>query len=506
MVEKNFKLAHSIYIPEEIFLKFCDRDREDTIDGKLSFPSYFKKNGKVTHETSMSHWGNNKIPTKTVKNKISDGYIINLSVSRSGDWYSSGRSMMRIYSPEGFEFEITVENFCYICEYADISRKYINCELAFGFCSGKPILIPKNSPLYEQALIDTDITNGVKSKTEALNLFTENLIPGKVYSKVNGYSKKLYLGKFKECGFKHNFMISGYLNLQEQYKLGFEYISLDFHQFEKTKFTNILKETQKNGKDEALFLNMFYNRECNEVITLSANQLKSLIEVNFKNIDDKVDYFGKHNFDKNGTFNMANAIKYVQANDTHFKEFDKDIKFTSVKELLNKNEIILEPLFKSLRTTKHLDSHMFVVFDENEDLIVLTCDVSYEEAGLYPISIKFHKALRNNKKLNFVVTKEFNLYARQHTRHFYRGSHFTEVNWSKTEILNESEVQHLLNPFNIMKNIERMNSNSSSGDMEQMKLSFQIPYIEDKMNGKKALLVPNISQIQDIIYKNCVTR
>ncbi len=504
MVEKNFKLANSIYIPEEIFLKFCDIDRQDTIDGKLSFPSYFKKNGKVTHETSMSHWGNNKIPTKTVKNKVSDGYIINLSVSRSGDWYSSGRSMMRIYSPEGFEFEITVENFCYICEYADISRKYINCELAFGFCSGKPILIPKNSPLYEQALIDTDITNGVTSKTEALKLFSEKFVPGKVYQKVNGYSKELYLGKFQECNFKNNFMISGYLNLQEQYKLGFEYISLDLNQFGKTKFNNLLKEIQKNGKDEALFIRMFYNRNYNEAISHSANQLKNLYEVNLKNIDDKVNYFGKHNFDKDKSFNIDKFIKHVQANDTHFKEFDKDIKFTPVKDLLNKNEILLDPFFKSLRTNKHLDCHIFVAFDQNKDLIIITCDILHEEAGLYPISIKLHKAVTNNKKLDFVVAKEFNLYAKNHTRNCYRGSHFTEVNWSKTEILGENEVQHLLNPFNIMKNLERINSNYE--DMEQPSLSFQIPYLEDTMNGKKALIVPNLSQIQERIYKNYIIR
>lgn len=500
MVAKNFNLTNNIYIPKQVFLKFCDINRNDTIDGKLSFPSYFKSKTKLAHEKAMSKWGNNDIPTKIIENKPQDGYIINLSIARSSDWNSSGRSMLRIYSPEEYEFEISIENFCYICEYADISKKYISCELIVGFSGGKIILIPTNSPLYEQAKKDTDVIDGVVHVLDRKNELSENLIVGETYT--SKHSNYLYLGEFTIPKMKHTHFITqrySNKNINNLTRQHYDLLGVTLNLFTQGGIKSIYNDISIVAKKEHLVISHQDINKENSFTPLTLTQIKNMKAKKWDNEEDKIRFFGQNNFDSNGKINIqkvfSNGINYYSRGNCI--EIKEEISLTDLRSIYALNPNILDLTYKTtyLRDReKQLNS--FTSLTSKERIIhitkeTLSVDHKSKEAI---VSISVYIGERNNKKLEFNKVKEFIFAVEQFTDHNFLGDRgkMIELDWKKNTALSHQEVTMLIHPINIMSNVEKyiLSEISIDAETEQPREEHMVMLTtKNERTGNKVLLL-----------------
>lgn len=174
-----------LYIPE--ILKVGFQNREDTFDGKLSYIIYFDEKGKLRKESSWLGWCHKSIPSLEIKNEVFKNPTLNKSIQRYGYNFGSGRNMLRIYDPRGFEYEISISNFVGISQYCDMLKSELVGEFVYAFEDGDLILLPVNSEQYKEAKQDTLNKN---TKVSA-----KNLIPGNVYTANNG-NTCIYIGKY----------------------------------------------------------------------------------------------------------------------------------------------------------------------------------------------------------------------------------------------------------------------------------------------------------------------
>ena len=137
--------------------------------------------------TSWNNWKDSKIPTMEIINTPRTEYRIFGSTQRSRDWYGSGRNMVYIEHPDGFVFEISVENLVGIHAHMDTIEGEFKGELILSKSGKNLILVPKNSSDYDEVFKNT-----MMKKTKALSSKTIN--PGtKFLTKTN--ETYIYLGK-----------------------------------------------------------------------------------------------------------------------------------------------------------------------------------------------------------------------------------------------------------------------------------------------------------------------
>lgn len=174
----------TIFIPQE--LKVGYQKRDDTFTGKLAYVNYKNSKGEWSLNKSWNSWIDSSQGVLEINNAPLSGYVVNKSKTR---YFScSGRStMIRIYHPNGFEFEITPDNLCTILSHSDISHSYISQECIVAFEAGKIILVPTNSAVYQKAIQETQRKNS--KLTEALEV-------GSIYiTNTTDKSSCIYLGK-----------------------------------------------------------------------------------------------------------------------------------------------------------------------------------------------------------------------------------------------------------------------------------------------------------------------
>lgn len=180
-------MKSNIYIPKKIKVGF--QERHGTYTGKLAYVVYFDDKGKLRKETSWEGWRDKKIPSVEFDNEPTNGFVFNKNVRRIGDHFSGGRSMMRVYDPRDFEFEITMDNLSGILMNSDISKSEINDQCVFAWSGQDLLLIPVSSEEYKNAIEFTD--------KQSLKISTKELIKGATYEhKKNSYNKYVYLGFF----------------------------------------------------------------------------------------------------------------------------------------------------------------------------------------------------------------------------------------------------------------------------------------------------------------------
>ncbi len=167
--------------------------RQGTFTNLLAYVIYYDAKGKIRKEPSWKQWckypdgfkerfkewgycsgtvewGDHVFPAATVSkplpagshndtsrleplefaNEPTRGFVLNKGVQRC--WSSeSNRSMIRVYDPRGWEFEITPDNLIKILMHVDCCRREIADELVYAWQGPELLLLPCSSTVYREA-------------------------------------------------------------------------------------------------------------------------------------------------------------------------------------------------------------------------------------------------------------------------------------------------------------------------------------------------------------------
>lgn len=175
----------NVFIAPKIKVGF--QKRSDTFTGQLAYIIYYDEKGKLRKEKSWEGWRDKKIAPQEFDNTPLDGFTLNKDVQRSREWFGSGRNMIRIHDPRGFEFEVTCENLIEILMHTDCLRRGLIGQFVYAWVGSELVLLPTNSEEYQNSV---KYTAGLSKKVSA-----KTLIPGVSY-KTKREGDVIYLGKF----------------------------------------------------------------------------------------------------------------------------------------------------------------------------------------------------------------------------------------------------------------------------------------------------------------------
>lgn len=176
-----------LFIPEKIKVGFQKRD--GTYTGKLAYIIYYDEKGVLRKEGSWQNWRDKSIKDIEVENKPQDGFIFNKNIQRTSYHFGSGRSVMRVYDPRNFEFEIDMDNLSCILMNADVSKSEINEKCVFGWSGKDLVLIPVSSHEYKEAIAYTAL--------QKTSVTTKDLVKGLTYKKKKDNDNYVYMGYFE---------------------------------------------------------------------------------------------------------------------------------------------------------------------------------------------------------------------------------------------------------------------------------------------------------------------
>jgi hypothetical protein len=180
-------MNNKLYIPEKIRVGF--QKREDTYTQKLAYVIYYDEKGKIRKEVSFDGWRDHEIDVLELDNKPRSGYLFNKGVKRYAYHFGSGRSMLRVYDPRDFEFEIDIDNLEAVLMNSDISKKEIMGDFVFAWSGKDLILLPVNSQEYKDSVQYTE--------NQYKKISTKDLIKGATYSQKKNNSQCIYVGFFE---------------------------------------------------------------------------------------------------------------------------------------------------------------------------------------------------------------------------------------------------------------------------------------------------------------------
>lgn len=175
-----------MFIPKKIKIGFQNRD--DTFTGKLSYIIYYDEKGKIRKEASWNTWRDKNITELEFDNVPQSGYVFNKGVKRDGYW-GSGRSVIRVYDPRDFEFEISVDNLMGILMHSDVSKRDIVEECVFAWSGKELVLLPVNSQEYIESVEYT--------KKQDQKLTSKDLVQGYVYQAKKLDTPLTYIGAYE---------------------------------------------------------------------------------------------------------------------------------------------------------------------------------------------------------------------------------------------------------------------------------------------------------------------
>lgn len=174
----------NVFIAPKIKVGF--QKRSDTFTGQLAYIIYYDEKGKLRKEQSWQSWRDKKIAPQEFDNTPLDGFTLNKDVQRSREWFGSGRNMIRIHDPRGFEFEVTCENLIEILMHTDCLRRGLVGQFVYAWVGPELVLLPTNSEEYQNSL---KYTAGLSKKVSA-----KNLVPGISY-KTKREGDVVYMGR-----------------------------------------------------------------------------------------------------------------------------------------------------------------------------------------------------------------------------------------------------------------------------------------------------------------------
>lgn len=171
--------------PEDLIIGYQKRD--GTMTGNLGYITY-KIGNKHFKEKSLNGWRDNSIDLSELKNKPREGFIISKAETRGNYGFGSGRTLMRIYDPEGFDFEITISNLEYIHRYCDTNKGEFKGKFVYAWYSGNLTLVPVESDLYKEI-------SSVKEE-KSMKIRASDLKVGAIYKSKDYNINYVYLGRY----------------------------------------------------------------------------------------------------------------------------------------------------------------------------------------------------------------------------------------------------------------------------------------------------------------------
>lgn len=274
-------LTSNLYIPKKIKVGF--QERSDTFTGKLAYIVCDDVKGNLRQAKSWNGWRDKNIEVKEFDN-IPTRYVINKGVQRQG-YFSSGRSVIRMYDNRDFEFEISVNNLIGILMNSDVSKRDIVEECVFSWNGKDLVLLPVNTEEYINSLKFTE--------TLSNNISVKDLVKGFTYSTKGDKRQLVYIGHdtvYDTKGFKYD-----YQQIEQTYK-GKKHIFYDIttKQFvtpSTTTLSNVIED--KVYSDYAHLVDKYEKSDMfNKIISIKENNVTKVLEDNYryalyKVIDDK---------------------------------------------------------------------------------------------------------------------------------------------------------------------------------------------------------------------------
>lgn len=192
-------MSSNLFIPTKIRAGF--QARKDTYTQKLAYIIYYDNKGKIRKEKSWEGWRDKTIEAVEFDNVPTDGFTLNKDVKRyNGEWFSSTRTLIRVYDPRGLEFEITTENLIGVLMHTDCSKRGLVGQFVYAWAGQELVLLPTNSEEYQGAI---KYTAGLSKKVRA-----KDLVPGLCYS-TKREGNVVYLGKFDYHSYKSEWTATG---------------------------------------------------------------------------------------------------------------------------------------------------------------------------------------------------------------------------------------------------------------------------------------------------------
>lgn len=188
-------MAATLFIPTKIRVGF--QQRQDTYTGKLAYIIYYDEKGKIRKERSWDGWRNEKIEAIEFDNEPRNGFLFNKGIKRDGYHWGSGRSVIRVYDPRDFEFEIDVDNLIGILMHSDVSKRDIVEECVFAWTGGNLVLLPTNSQDYTDSLVYT--------AKQSLKVSARDLVPGRRYTQKKHGEILQYVGRYEWYEWKQTY-------------------------------------------------------------------------------------------------------------------------------------------------------------------------------------------------------------------------------------------------------------------------------------------------------------
>lgn len=176
----------NLFIPSKIKIGF--QKRTDTFTGKLAYIIYFDEKGVLRKEGSWKSWCDASIPSLELDNQPRNGYIFNKGVQRNGYW-GSGRSVIRVYDPRDFEFEVSIDNLIGLLMHSDVSKRDIVEDCVFAWSGKDLVLLPTNSQEYIDSVAYT--------KKQSEKISTKELVKGYSYSQKKADEVLIYVGHYE---------------------------------------------------------------------------------------------------------------------------------------------------------------------------------------------------------------------------------------------------------------------------------------------------------------------
>ncbi len=178
----------ALFIPSKIRVGF--HERGDTFTGKLAYVIYYDEKGVLRKEGSWNSWRDKKIEPIDFDNTPTTGFLFNKGVQRCGEWFGTGRSLVRLHDPRDFEFEISIDNVINILMHSDVSKRDIVEPCVYAWSGTNLVLLPVNSEEYRASVEYTEKQNK--------SISTKDLVKGRRYYVKKSKDNEIvtYLGYF----------------------------------------------------------------------------------------------------------------------------------------------------------------------------------------------------------------------------------------------------------------------------------------------------------------------
>lgn len=288
-----------MFIPKRIKIGF--QKREDTFTGKLSYIIYYDETNKLRKEASWNSWRDDSIETLEFDNVPQNGYIFNKGVQRDGYW-GSGRSVIRVYDPRDFEFEISVDNLMGLLMHSDVSKRDILEKCIFAWDGKELVLLPVNSKEYEESVKYTE--------KQDKKVSSKDLVKGYIYQEKKSDIQLTYIGYYEWFEWKSGYYENG--QMVKNYNRSYE---------------GYIYTHESKGKKHVFF-------DGKEFIAKSVNNISEAISDSVvSNYSNLVDSFLKST---NGQkiVGFESFVNQEKLNKKEHHEYDVDLYFVDSKALM----------------------------------------------------------------------------------------------------------------------------------------------------------------------------